>query len=41
MVKAPAILLPAALIATCAGVSYEGFVYGPPNNKGNLVDAAD
>jgi hypothetical protein len=37
MVKAPSILLPAALFVTCAGAY---FVYGPPN-KGYLLDAAD
>ena len=37
MVKAPSILLPAALFVTCASAYYEGFVYGPPNNKGYLA----
>jgi hypothetical protein len=26
---------------TAAGAYYEEFLYGPPNNKGYLVDAAD
>jgi hypothetical protein len=37
MVKAPCIVLPAALFVTCAGVYYEGFVYGQPDNKGYLA----
>jgi hypothetical protein len=31
----------ALIFNTAAGAYYEGFVYGPPNNKGYLVDAAD
>jgi hypothetical protein len=37
MVKAPSILLPAALFVTCADAYYEGFVYVPSNNKGYLA----
>jgi len=31
----------ALVFNTAAGVYYQGFVYGPPNNKGYLVNAAD
>jgi hypothetical protein len=31
----------ALIFNTAAGAYYEGFVYGPPNNKGYLVNAAD
>ena len=31
----------AVIFNTAAGAYYEGYVYGPPNNKGYLVDAAD
>ena len=31
----------AVIFNTAAGAYYEGFVYGPPNNKGYLVNAAD
>jgi len=31
----------AVIFNTAAGAYYEGFVYGPPNNKGYLVKAAD
>ncbi len=31
----------ALIFNTAAGAYYQGFVYGPPNNKGYLVDAAD
>jgi hypothetical protein len=31
----------ALIFNTAAGVYYQGFVYGPPNNKGYLVNAAD
>jgi hypothetical protein len=37
MVQAPSSLLLAALFVTCASAYYEGFVYGPPNNKGYLA----
>ena len=50
MLKARFILyftLLVALLAVCAaflwplGVYFQGFVYGPPNNRGYLVNAAD
>ena len=31
----------ALIFNTAAGAYYQGFVYGPPNNKGYLVNAAD
>ena len=31
----------AVIFNTAAGAYYQGFVYGPPNNKGYLVNAAD
>ena len=31
----------AVIFNTAAGAYYQGFVYGPPNNKGYLVKAAD
>ncbi len=31
----------AVIFNTAAGAHYQGFVYGPPNNKGYLVRAAD
>jgi hypothetical protein len=31
----------ALIFNTAAGAYYEGFVYGPPNNRGYLVNAAD
>jgi hypothetical protein len=31
----------ALIFNTAAGVYFQGFVYGPPNNKGYLVNAAD
>jgi hypothetical protein len=31
----------ALIFNTAAGAYYEGFVYGPPNNRGYLVGAAD
>ena len=31
----------ALIFNTAAGAYYEGFVYGPPNNKGYLVNASD
>jgi hypothetical protein len=31
----------ALIFNTAAGAYFEGFVYGPPNNKGYLVNAAD
>jgi hypothetical protein len=31
----------ALIFNTAAGVYFQGFVYGPPNNKGYLVNAED
>ena len=31
----------ALIFNTAAGVYFQGFVYGPPNNKGYLVNAAE
>ena len=31
----------ALIFNTAAGAYFQGFVYGPPNNKGYLVNAAD
>lgn len=31
----------ALIFNTAAGAYYQGFVYGPPNNKGYLVNAAE